>query len=243
MVIDKPKRGTRESQMAKITKIAKAAKNARTLRLELSDPFGWDPGQFIMVSAEINGQIVKRAYSISSSPTRDYLEITVNQTESPTMSKFLNERVEGDELEVKGPYGRFIWKEEVSNKVFCIGAGSGITPFRDFFEYFIDKQLENPIKLLYSCSYGDNVIFERELRELVKLIKNGEYKLTITRDPRNLTYVRQGRINREYLAEEIKGYEDANFYLCGSPGFISAMIDYLVDLSIPRDEIKREQWG
>ena len=88
-----------------------------------------------MVRADINGESVRRAYSVSSSPTRDYLEITIRQTEDPTMSKYLNDRSEGDDLEIKGPYGRFIWKPEISDKLICLGAGSGITPFRAFFEY------------------------------------------------------------------------------------------------------------
>ncbi|MHA2295417.1 MAG: ferredoxin--NADP reductase [Candidatus Hodarchaeales archaeon] len=237
------KRKRKPQQVAKIIKVVKETKDTSTLRLLLPDPFDWDLGQFILVSAEIRGITVKRAYSISSSPTRDYLEITVRQTDTPTMSKFLNERVEGDELVIRGPYGRFTWTENISSEVFCIGAGSGITPFRAFFEYFIDKQLENQIKLLYSCSYGDNVIFESQLRELVREIKNCEYELTITRDPRNLKPVRRGRINKEYLVEEKKGYEEARFYLCGSPNFVKAMIDYLVDHEIPRERIKREQWG
>jgi ferredoxin-NADP reductase len=173
-----------------------------------------------MVNAEIDGNMVRRAYSISSSPTRDYLEITIRQTDEPTMSKYLNERHEGDKLEIKGPYGRFIWKEEISERIFCIGAGSGITPFRAFFEYLIDKQLDNPITLLYSCSYGDNVIFEKELLELISKIKNGRYELSITRDPKDLSGIRKGRINSDYLRQEINGFEESNFYICGAPGFV-----------------------
>jgi ring-1,2-phenylacetyl-CoA epoxidase subunit PaaE len=196
-----------------------------------------------MVQAQIDGQNIRRAYSVSSSPTRDYLEITIRQTDEPTMSKYLNERSAGDELQVKGPYGKFIWKEDVSEKVFCIGAGSGITPFRAFFEYFIDKELANPITLLYSCSYGDNVIFQEELEDLKNQIKHINYKLSITRDPMKLTNVNQGRIDVKYLRQEINGFEDANFYLCGAPSFVNAMIDNLLELGIDRSKIKREQWG
>ncbi|MHA2170713.1 MAG: ferredoxin--NADP reductase [Candidatus Kariarchaeaceae archaeon] len=223
--------------------MVRETKDTCTLRLSLVDQFTWEPGQFIMVNAEIDGNMVRRAYSISSSPTRDYLEITIRQTDEPTMSKYLNERHEGDKLEIKGPYGKFIWKEGISDRVFCLGAGSGITPFRAFFEYFIDKQLDNPITLLYSCSYGDNVIFKDELLELVDEIGNGRYELSITRDPKELSGIRNGRISSDYLRQKINEFEESNFYICGAPGFVKTMIDSLVEIGINRSKIKREQWG
>ncbi len=230
-----------ELQDAKIIKYVKETKDTHTMRLELSRPFHWEPGQFIMVQAEINGESVRRAYSVASSPTRPYLEITVRQTENPTMSKYLNERKEGDILRIKGPYGRFIM--DPTKPVFCIAAGSGITPFRAMLQYCIDKKLDIPYKLLYSCRYGDNVIYEKELPDLIKQYPHASYELSITRDKMGLDYVREGRINQDYLADQIKGFEDGKFYLCGTPGFIKSMIEFLIANGIPRDAIKREQWG
>ncbi len=210
----------------------------------MSNPFTWEPGQFILVKAEIGLQTVSRAYSIASSPTRDeYLEITVQQTEHPTMSKYLNEIPVGYRLAVKGPYGKFIWNETVSDKLVCLAAGSGITPFRAFMQYIIDKDLDTKFKLLYSSKYGDTVIYEKELLDLVKQMKNGEYELSITRDKKGLDYARFGRIDKDYLAEQIKGYEDGYFYKCGSPGFIASMREILLGLGIPEERLKREQWG
>jgi len=230
-------------QASTILKIVKETRDTSTLRLKLETPFNWEPGQFIMVMAQINGESVRRAYSISSSPTKEYLEITIRQTEDPTMSKYLNERSEGETLQVKGPYGRFIWTPDVTENLVCLGAGSGITPFRAFFEYIIDKGLENKMKLLYTCGYGDNVIYQKELKELVGKTKNGKYELSITRDPMGLTSIRSGRINADYLKSEIVGFENANYYICGAPNFVKHMISNLEEVGIPRKQIKREQWG
>ncbi len=231
-------------QLAKIISDKRETVDTRTLRLQLSEPFEWEPGQFIMVKAEIEGKTVSRAYSIASSPTRkDYLEITVRETENPTMSRYLNEIPVGYMLAVKGPYGKFIWNENVSDKLVCLAAGSGITPFRAFMQYIIDKGLDTKFKLLYSVRYGNNIIYERELRELVQKMKNAEYHLSITRDPMGIEYARTGRIDKNYLEEQINGFEDANFYLCGSPPFIEAMKGYLFEIGIAPEKVKREQWG
>lgn len=235
----------RTTQNAFIRHKIRETKDTVTLRLKLSKPFTWDPGQFIMVRAVIDGKSVRRAYSISSSPTRqDYLDITIRQTEDPTMSKYLNDIEEESYLEVRGPYGRFIWKESVSDKVFLLGAGSGITPLKGIMEYIADKKLDNPVKLLYSCGHGDNVIFDDRLEELDNEIKNSYYELSLTREPDDkYPEIRKGRINLAYLEKEIKGFEGANFYICGSPGFVKAMMKYLDELDIDEEKVNREQWG
>ncbi len=230
-------------QLAKILKINRETKDTHTLTLQLSEPFEWALAQFIMVQAEIDGKSVRRAYTISSSPTRKNLEITVRQTDTPTMSKYLNEREVGDYLNIKGPYGRFIWKVGMSEKVVCIGAGSGITPTRAFLQFFIDKKLEIPIKVLYSCSYGDNVIFRNELNELIDQIPNASYSLSITRDKMELDNVRTGRIDEAFMRTELTDWKDAYYYLCGAPSFVNHMITHLENIGIPKNQIKKEKWG
>jgi len=234
----------KETQKAKIIKRFQETDDTCTIRLSLEDPFEWSPGQFIMVQQVIKGESVRRAYSVSSSPTRaSYMEITIRQTANPTMSKFLNEVQVGDEINVRGPYGRFIWTEEVSEKAVFLAAGSGITPFRAFLQYKLDKKLTNPVKLLYSCGHRENVIFDEELAELSSILPNCKYELSLTREPTDkYPEIRKGRIDLDYLKEEIKGFEDANFYVCGSPGFVTTMMDDLTKLGIPEDEQKREQW-
>lgn len=230
-------------QNAEIISVKRETKDTATLTLSLENPFEWEPGQFIMVSANINGENVRRAYSIASSPTRENLQITIRQTDNPTMSKYLNERNEGDILEVKGPYGRFIWTEEVSPTVVCLAAGSGITPFRAYLQYIIDKSLDSNYVLLYSCGYGDNVIYKDEIKSLLKQAKNTFYELSITRDPISLTDVRRGRINEEYLASFVEKYPNAKYHLCGTPGFVGSLINALQELGVGKESIKREQWG
>ncbi|MCY3410147.1 MAG: hypothetical protein INQ03_00790 [Candidatus Heimdallarchaeota archaeon] len=90
---------------ATVTHKQRETMDTHTLTLQTPEDFHWQLGQFIMVRAEIDGVSVKRAYTISSSPTRKILQITVKQTDSPTMSKYLNEIEVGNQIDVKGPYG------------------------------------------------------------------------------------------------------------------------------------------
>lgn len=232
-----------QTQMATIIEKKRETLDTHTLTLQLPEGMEWTLGQFVMVRADINGKSVRRAYTISSSPTRQDLQITVRQTDTPTMSKYLNDREVGEELEIKGPYGKFIWTQDMSSKVVCLGAGSGITPSRAFLQYFIDKQLEIPLMLLYSCSYGDNVIYETELPDLISSVKSVDYELSITREPRGLKDIRNGRISKEYLEMKLQDWDGANFYICGAPGFVNHMIDALKELGIEKSRVFREKWG
>ena len=96
--------------------------NTQTLRIVMPNlppedsPFTFKPGQFVMVRPEIDGKVIPRAYSISSSPERTkanpgFFDLTVRQTETPTVSKWLNIRSVGDEILFRGPYGNFFWDE------------------------------------------------------------------------------------------------------------------------------------
>ncbi len=232
-------------QLSRVVATRRETNDTKTLRLRPEIPFAWLPGQFITVRAIIDNKRVTRAYSISSSPTkREWLEITVRQTATPTMSKYLNEIPEGSELIIKGPYGRFIWSEEVSDKVVLLGAGSGITPLKTIVEYILDKQLRVKINLLYSCPRLDNVIFYDILKKWSESASNFEFNLFLTQEKHvNSENAFSGRINRERLGKLISDYEEAPIYICGMPGFVESMQEMLSDLGINPRLVRREKWS
>ena len=109
-IIDTPKKEKVKKYLidttAVVDEVIVETHDTKTLRLKTpnlppDEPFHYQPGQFVMVRPEINGKKIPRAYSISSSPTRSmqkegYFDLTVRQTETPTVSKWLNDRQVGD---------------------------------------------------------------------------------------------------------------------------------------------------
>lgn len=88
-----------------------------------SEPFLFEPGQFVNVTAEIpeKGRI-RRAYSIASSPLDPELQLTVKRMEAGLLSKYLCDALRpGDLLHVRGPYGRFTLHKEARHVVFIAG--------------------------------------------------------------------------------------------------------------------------
>ncbi|MHA1984751.1 MAG: FAD-binding oxidoreductase [Candidatus Hodarchaeales archaeon] len=234
--------------------------DTKTLRIKVphlkeeNKPFRFKPGQFVMVRPEINGKIVPRAYSISSSPTRSvdddgYFDLTVRQTKKPTVSKWLNERKIGDEIPFRGPYGQFFWDEEDTDaeEIFMLGAGSGITPLKSILEYIHDKKMNNKITLIYSCRYENEIISRKELENLIENTSNAKLLLTLTREKEDSAWLGyRGRINKELIQQELNNSNfdlyKSKFYMCGTPSFVEFMTNILLELDIDRTHILHEKW-
>ena len=232
--------------------------DTQTLRIKMPNldpkdrPFQFKPGQFVMVRPIINGKVIPRAYSIASSPTRalgddGFYDLTVRQTENPTVSKWLNDRKIGDEILFRGPYGSFFWDENDpdAEQVFLAGGGSGVTPLKGIFEYIHDKGYSNQVRLLYSVRTIGDIISNKDLIYLNEHTKNSKYIVTLTREPENSTWTgRRGRINLEMVKEELKDYDfnKTKCYLCGTPQFVNTLVEILQQAGISKDRILHEKW-
>ena len=241
-----------------VSEMQRETPDTQTLRIRMPNldpndkPFQFKPGQFVMVRPEINGKVIPRAYSIASSPTRTlgddgFFDLTVRQTENPTVSKWLNDRKVGDEILFRGPYGNFYWDETDPNseQVFLAGGGSGVTPLKSIFEYIFDKGYANQVKLLYSVRTQADIISYKELSYLRDHTKNSKIVFTLTREPENSTWNgRRGRINLKLVQEELKDYDfnRTKCYLCGTPQFVETLVELLEQAGISHDRILHEKW-
>lgn len=241
-----------------VSEIKRETPDTVTLRIIMPNldpndrPFQFKPGQFVMVRPIINGKVIPRAYSISSSPTRTwgdngYYDLTVRQTENPTVSKWLNDRKVGDEILFRGPYGNFYWDEQdpACEQVFLAGGGSGVTPLKSILEYIHDKGYPNQVRLLYSVRTQIDLISRKELDLLEKETKNAKVKYTLTREPADSGWSgSRGRINLEMVKNELKDYDynRTKCYLCGTPQFVNTLVELLEQAGIPEDRILHEKW-
>src|SRR5215475_2710744 len=106
--------------------------NARTLALAVRDWPGHVAGQHIDVRLTApDGYSAVRSYSIASAPSSDgHIEITIERLPNGEVSPYLTQQVMvGDELEVRGPIGRwFVWRPEQATPIQLVAGGSGIVP-------------------------------------------------------------------------------------------------------------------
>lgn len=202
------------------------------------------PGQFVFLYATINGEEVKRAYSIASSPLDETLDLEIELVENGKMTTFLHTKVKvGDMLEIDAPQGHFKFQEDMTNKLIMIAGGSGIAPMRSIIRYCTQKNLSTQLNLFYSSRTEDRIVYKKEFEELEKKNPNFKFLNTLTRNKDLNWKGNQGRINKEMIIDNSENIEDSMFFLCGSTTMVKSMRDLLKEMDIDRKKIKMDVWG
>jgi len=192
-----------------------------------------------------------RHFTLSSSPTEDFIMISTRIRETP-YKKRLSSLEEGVKVKVRGPEGKFVLHEDNSKAATFLSGGIGVTPFRSMIKYATDKQL--PIKIVMFDSNRDeqNILYKSEFDECLTENKNLKVIYTITDEsPESSSFIasgwkgERGYINKAMITKYVSSNELENsiFYICGPPAMLKAMQKLLQDdLSIPKERIKIEEF-
>lgn len=212
--------------------------NVKSVRFPRPTSLEYKAGQFMFVMIKSGDEEISKHFTISSSPTeRDYLEFTKKLTGSE-FSNALEALEVGDWAMIDAPYGRFTFEGEYE-KIGMLSGGIGITPLRSICKYCTDMQLATKITLLYGNPTERDIVFWKELSEMQERNKNLKVVFTLDHPGEDWTgYI--GYIDARMIKKEMPDYMERVFYTCGPPGMIRAMVNLLVDLKLPKDQIKRE---
>lgn len=232
----------------RVAAIFKETADVRTIRLAAPEggalPFTFDPGQFLTVSVDIVGTVVKRPYTIASSPTRGhYCELSVGRVESGTVSRHLCDRVAvGDELDISAASGRFVFKGTESDSIVLIGGGVGITPLMSVIRYLTDTGWMGEVILLLSIRTPRHYIFRRELEFLCRRHPNLRVVPTVTRKGARWSGL-TGRIDRDLLESSISHLNDRRIHICGPGPMMTAIEALLGEMGVAPGQIMTESFG
>lgn len=205
-------------------------------------PFAHKPGQYLNVTLPIDGQCVRRSYTIASPPSRTaYCEITVKREANGLASRYLHDEVrEGMTLAVAAPTGRFTFTGAEADKIVLIGGGVGITPLMAKIRDLTDRGWPGPIRLIYSIRTPADLIFREELRLLEARFPNLEVTLTCTRGTDDTWPGERGRIDAALLRRLIPDWAGTRIHLCGPTEMTAPLIETLQGFGIPASQIKDE---
>jgi ferredoxin-NADP reductase len=205
-------------------------------------PFAYLPGQFLTVTVSVNGDSIKRSYSISSSPTeRDYCEITVKREEQGAVSRFLHDQVhEHDTLQITAPSGRFTFTGEESTSVVLIGGGVGITPMMSVVRYLTKRSWLHDIYFVLAVRGEADIIFREELQYLQHRYPNLRVCIVAEEvEASDERYVK-GRVTRQLLESRIPDLPARRVHICGPPPMMNAVKAILAEMGVPADQIRTE---
>lgn len=225
----------------KIIKIIDEGPDVKTFRVANQEKIDFFPGQFFMVRFEDDIKL-QRAYSIASSPTQNYLDITMNLVGQFT-KKLWQKNVE-DYLIFKGPFGKFYFNKDMKNDLILIGGGLGISPLMGITRYCNDNSLKNKINLIYSVRTPSDIVYDEEIKKIKEQNPNFNYTITITRpQPEQNWQGKTGRIDSNLLKENIDNVENSLYFLCGPLEFVKSNIAMLENLGATKEQIKTDIWG
>ena len=226
-----------------------------TFVAEPSVEFAYQPGQFVTLELEINGKVVKRAYSISSTPSRPHsLDVTVKRAAPPNdtpdappglVSNWLHDNLQaGSQVKIGSPLGDFSCVEHPSSKILFISAGSGITPMMSMSRWLLDTNAGSDIVFFHSARVADDIVFRQELELMTSRYSNFKLATTLTRESSNSSPGgRVGRFSKSMLNEIAPDFAERTVYVCGSDSFTQQVKAILEELEFPMENYYAESFG
>lgn len=213
---------------------------------ELKKEFKYKAGQYLTLRATINGEDVRRSYSICTAPHEEDLAVSVKQIEKGLFSNYANQELKvGDHIEVMPPEGNFKVEPNVlsQNNYVFYAAGSGITPVIAMIKSILEVESKSTVELFYGNRSAEETIFKAELDELNA--KHDQLSLTyvMSREETGDTLT-SGRID----AAKCAAFFDAGkvntdvygVYACGPEEMIMCVKDFYLSKGLEKEKIHFE---
>src|SRR5262245_4858560 len=214
----------------------------------LSETFRYRPGQHLVVRAMLDGEEVRRTYSISSGPADKDLWITVKRVEGGLFSQYAHHHLgAGAAIEAMRPAGRFVAPDDGGDgrTYLAIAAGSGITPVMALIRHVLAREPNSSFTLIYGNRSVDGIIFRDALDDL-KDRHLGRLTVlhVLSRDLEAEVPLLSGRIDGDKVKELLPlvappGAID-QVYLCGPGDLIKTAREALLDAGVARERVHFE---
>ncbi|MDF2436964.1 MAG: phenylacetate-CoA oxygenase/reductase, PaaK subunit [Bacteroidota bacterium] len=215
----------------------------------LKQDYKYKQGQYLTLKFNINGEELRRSYSICSSPVEDNeLRVAIKKVKDGRVSTFINDKLKvGDQIEVMTPMGNFFTEMNPSNKknYILFGGGSGITPMLSILKTVLKSEPNSRVTLLYGNNDESSIIFKKQI-ELLAVENSDRLNVihVLNTPPAGHPEMLKGMMTKEKNIELVKNYvnlsEDNEFFICGPGPMMENVVNALKELNIPEPKIHIE---
>jgi ring-1,2-phenylacetyl-CoA epoxidase subunit PaaE len=136
---------------------------------DLKEEYAFVQGQYLTLKTDLNGEEVRRSYSICRSPLDNDLRVAIKKVEGGLFSTYANDVLEvGTQLDVMTPIGRFYTPldPEQSKHYVAFAAGSGITPIMAHMRTVMATEPNSEFTLIYGNKSTSSIMFKEEIEDL-----------------------------------------------------------------------------
>lgn len=216
---------------------------------ELKPAFAFAPGQYLTLRTTLDGEEVRRSYSICSGLDEGELRIAVKRLPEGRFSGWAHERLRvGDTLEVMPPEGRFglTPDPDAAHVYVAIAAGSGITPIMAILRSVLAREPGSRFVLLYGSRSSERIIFRDALHDLKdRYLGRLAVVHVLSREPQDVEAL-HGRLDAARIAALLPGLVGPaaidRAFLCGPPGLIESAAAALTGLGVAPARIQVERF-
>ncbi|MCG5235768.1 1,2-phenylacetyl-CoA epoxidase subunit PaaE [Xanthobacter oligotrophicus] len=245
--------GTPKFHRLAVREVRRESADAVSLTFEVPAPlaadFAFAPGQYLTLKATLEGEEIRRSYSICSGPDDGEMRIAVKQVEGGVFSTFINESLKaGDHLDVMTPTGRFGLEHARGNARIHVAfaAGSGITPVLSIARGVLAREPDSRFFLFYGNRSTDNILFRTELEELKdRFLGRLSVFHVLSREQQDLAILNghlDGEKVRLLLTAMVPAAAVDHAFVCGPTAMIDELETTLSDLGLPKDKVHVERF-
>lgn len=238
-----------------IDDIKEEAESVKTFKL-IPDPDSstkelpvFRPGQYLSISACIDGCTVTRPYSISSSPMdafkHNYYDLTIKKTEGGFFTNYIwNNWKTGSKVQSSDPSGFFYHMHlRDTNNIVGLCGGSGVTPMRSMMRHIMQKNLDMTFTLFYGINHENEIMFKDEF-DNIEMRSQGKVKVIyVCSNPDECWNGAKGFLSADLIQKYTADVTDKTFFICGPEAMYSYLEKELPKLKIEPRRIRREVFG
>lgn len=222
-----------------ITEICKETEDTVSIAFEIPDAlkeaYQYLSGQYLTLKTEIEGQDVRRSYSLCSAPYQSEWRVAVKEVPEGLFSTFANRTLKaGMSLDVMTPTGNFALKVDpkATKNYVLFAAGSGITPILSIAKTVLHEEENSTITLFYGNKGFASIIFREEIEALKNQFMDRLRVIHILSRESVGNKIQKGRIDAEKIDQLYNAFlknEDIDeVFVCGPEQMILAVKDEMI---------------
>ncbi len=219
---------------------------------DLQSLFSFQPGQYLSLKALIDGQELRRSYSICSSRSRldlhKEIEIGIRAVEGGVFSNWaVNHLHAGDVLPVMPPQGKFVSVFAQAKRRAALVAGSGITPVLSIMSSNLEQQADSHFTLVYGNRNMASVMFNEALQDLKdRYPERVTLVHVLSRQTQEIDLL-QGRLDAAKITTLLQTVLPPDsldeVFVCGPVGMMDDACRALLQAGVPAELIHSERFA
>ena len=228
-----------KKETLKIKEVVRLSPEAVQLSFDIpsaiQEEFRFQAGQYLTLGTTINGENIRRSYSICTAPHEEDLAVGIKALPKGIFSNHAQDLTAGDLLEVSIPEGRFTY-QPIEKKQLGIAAGSGITPLMSILKTHLKNDPSHEFCLVYGNKSPEKTLFYNELLALEKECA-GRLQIHWIFSQSSEEGAGFGRIDAAFLKHVLKGKTNQPTYICGPEEMIHLSKDTLLGMGYAQEQI------